>query len=213
MITKSLPLYIQAYELIREQIIMGERKPGDKLIESKLSNELGISRGPIREALRMVEQDGLIVNSDNGLIVNPMSYEDLRNIWECRIANESYAARLATDNISESDIEQLREYVSQAVKARRENDFKLYVETNVVFHDYITRLCGNSYLIDIVEKLSSFVLYIRASEFIKYGPREGMDEEHMDIIEVIQSKDKDKIESIMREHFIRDWEYNYSLWE
>jgi len=213
MITKSLPLYIQAYQLLKEEIILGIRKPGEKLIESKLSSELGISRGPIREALRMIEHDGLVVSNDMGLIVNPMNVQDVREVWHCRIANEPYAARLAIDHITDSKIEELKEIIRESIRLRRENNLKLYAETTAHFHNTITSLCGNKYLIEIIDRISSLVLYSRTLEFIRYGPREGMDEEHMYIIELLEKRDKNRIESYMREHFIRDWEYNYSFWE
>ena len=88
-LVKSKPYHIQTYELLKDMILSGEIVCGEKVNEMKISQQLQISRSPIREALRILEQDALIVSTPSGLFVNPMSSDTIRNVYECRIGLES----------------------------------------------------------------------------------------------------------------------------
>ena len=170
-IVKSVPLHIQAYNWFREQIIYGKVAGGEKVVESKLSAELNISRSPVREALRMLCADELLVTSDNGLIVNPMDYQSSLDVYEGRIALEPYAARLAAKRLSEEELAELKGCVDFAKAWRKEKGEEGYHEIiaqNSKFHAIISHACGNHYLQGYLDKNLGLMSLVRNNEFYKF---------------------------------------------
>ncbi|MGI6451823.1 MAG: GntR family transcriptional regulator [Desulfitobacteriia bacterium] len=133
-IQKSVPFHLQVYEIIREKILSGELKGGERIYENKISQELGVSRSPVREALRMLEQDEFLVfNSPSGLIVNPMNFQDMEEIYQCRMAVEPFAAKLALESIHEEDISALKQCVKEAKEYHNKKLFNKVIEVNTPF--------------------------------------------------------------------------------
>ncbi|WP_423798037.1 GntR family transcriptional regulator [Neobacillus sp. SAB-20_R2A] len=206
-VVRSVPFHLQIYRLIREQIISGQRKPKERLLEAKIAKELNVSRTPVREALRMLEQDGLIINVENALIVFPMQFEDIEEVYQCRIATEPYAAYLAADTLSNSDLSQLEKYIQQAEAAYQNQSFEEVVESNTHFHDLIVCASGNKRLIEINDRLSSLILLFRNAELKEFSrPRDYL-EEHRLILDALKSKNKSEVEKLVRIHIENDWSY------
>ena len=109
---ETIPAYTQAYEYIRDQILNGELDRGTKLTEERLAEEIGISRTPVREAIRKLEQEGLIQNKR---VVNP-SDMDLRHIFQVRILLEGFAARYCASYMTEEVLEKLKSCVISAAQ-------------------------------------------------------------------------------------------------
>lgn len=206
-IKRSVPFHIQVYQILREEIITGRKKPGERLFENKVSKDLGVSRSPVREALRMLEYDGLVVNTENGLVIYSMDFEDIKEIWQCRIATEPYAAFLATEKISLKEIERISRLVDQAAKAQQKGDYKTVAQLNEAFHESIVRASGNGRLIEIIERVRSLVLLARTTEFINYGPRENILKEHIQVLDAFRERDPFKAEATLRKHYEDDWIY------
>ena len=113
-VQKRETLKSQVYEYLKENIIYGNIKPGDRLIEEKISEELQVSRSPIREAVRMLEKDGLLsVNKSGGVTVVEPTIEDYRNLYECRVEIESLAAYYAAERRSSEKLEEIKSYLIQ----------------------------------------------------------------------------------------------------
>lgn len=206
-VIRSIPFHLQVYQIIREQIISGHRKPNDRLLEAKIAEELKVSRSPVREALRMLEQDGLIINVENTLVVYPMQFGDIEEVYQCRIALEPYAANLATEKISKVELAQLKEYIEQADLAYQESSFEVLIEFNTNFHDLITNASNNKRIIDILGRLRFLILLSRNTEHKKFSrPRDYL-EEHRLILSALESKDKIEVEKRVRAHIENDWLY------
>ena len=206
-VIKNMPFHLQVYQILRESILTGKFRPGERLLEFKLAKELGVSRSPIREALRMLEQDGLVITMENGIVVNPMEVEDIEEIYQCRIATEPYAGYLAASKIKDGEITELEHLVKQAEEAYKLKESERVVDLNTEFHDQIVRISGNRRLIEIVDKIRSLSILARNTELKVYSrPRDYLDE-HKEIVKALKGNDAQIVESIIRKHIENDWKY------
>lgn len=207
-IQKSIPFHLQVYEIIREKILSGELKGGERIYENKISQELGVSRSPIREALRMLEQDEfLVLNSSSGIIVNPMKFEDMEEIYQCRMAVEPFAAKLALERINEEDISVLQQCVKEAKEYHNKKQFNKVIEANTCFHDLIVEKCQNTRLKAFIQKIRSLAILSRVSEFQCYQREDGYLAEHEAILEAIILKDENGVEIRLRDHIVNDYAF------
>ena len=125
---KAPSYYLQAYNSIKEMIFNGVLKPGDRIYESKLATEFQISRSPVREAIRSLEKDGLLFLTDKSKItVYQPTKKDIEDIYECRQALESQAARLTTRNASDKELEQLENILLETKKSIEHFDANLII--------------------------------------------------------------------------------------
>ncbi|CDX00361.1 FCD domain protein [Desulfitobacterium hafniense] len=209
-ITKSLPFHLQIYEILKGKILNGEISRGERLYENKISQELGVSRSPVREALRMLEQDELVVVTSTGLIVNPMEFSDMKEIYQCRMALEPFAAKISADKLTNEDLAALRNLVIQARVYHNQKAYEKVVESNTQFHDIIIQSSGNSRLIGIIEKIRSLIILSRKTEFECYQREEGYLDEHEGVLEALTQRNGDEAERLLRIHIMNDFEF-YSL--
>ena len=151
-IEKKMPYHLQAYEILKQQILSGALAPGEKISDNKLAQEIGVSRSPVREALRMLEQDELIISTDSGLMVTPLDPDRLREIYQCRIALESYAAGLAAANITDKQIKTLENSIAQSRAFHKAGEYDKVQKANAIFHNTVINLCGNSSLIKLIDR-------------------------------------------------------------
>lgn len=200
-IIKNKPYHLQVYELLKDMILSGEIACGEKVNEIKISQKLQVSRSPVREALRILEQDDLVIPSTSGHIVNPMSPETVHNVYECRIGLESYAARLAIRNFMKNDYDVLINSVDECKKADANNDLVLLIDLNTFFHDYIVSLTKNDFIIAQVERIRNIVKLSRLKELqqgnydLSYAYKD-----HIDIADKLLEGDGDTVEQLMRKH-------------
>lgn len=207
-VIKSIPFHVQVYDILKERILAGNPKPGERLYENKLSEELGVSRSPIREALRMLEQDELVVVTNGGMSVNPMGLADLEEVYQCRMAVEPFAARLASSRLSEEDLIELSNLIELAREHHSVQEYDKVVMCNTAFHDLIIRSCGNERLIGIIQRIDSLIKLSRSVEFQSYRRSDEYLVEHERLLEALQLKDGDLVEQVLREHIQNDFEFN-----
>lgn len=206
-VIKNMPFHLQVYQILRDSILTGRFRPGERLLESKLAQELNVSRSPIREALRMLEQDGLVITVENGTVVNPMEVEDIEEIYQCRIASEPYAGYLAALRISDDEITELEQLVHEAEVAFNQKESERVVELNTAFHDLIVRISGNRRLIEIVDKIRSLSILARNTELKVFSRPCDFLDEHQEIVKALKGKDAHIVESVIRKHIENDWKY------
>ncbi len=104
-IARAEPLTDQVYGYLRQQILTGHIEPGSRIVESKIARELQVSRSPVREAIRLLHRDGLLVLCDGGITLFQPSLKDFKDLYELRFAVEPVAARLTAQHISPGDCE------------------------------------------------------------------------------------------------------------
>lgn len=150
-----LPLRDVVFNTLREGILTGKLKPGERLMEIHLADRLGVSRTPIREAIRMLELEGLVTMIPRrGAEVSRISVQDLRDVLEVRTSLESLAARLACERINAQQKQELRNAADAFVKSTLSGNATTVAQADVRFHDIILNASGNKQLIQLVSNLS-----------------------------------------------------------
>ena len=187
-----IPLRDIVFKTLRDAIITGEFQPGERLMEMKLANEMGVSRTPVREAIKKLEAEGLVImNPRRGAQVAPINEKDLKDILEIRKALESLSCRIACGKVSQEDVKHLRSINRAVAKAVRENDIPQIVEKDIEFHDAINLITDNARLAKFLGQLKEH-LYRYRLEFIKNMENcNTIIEDHERIIEAIAQKNAD----------------------
>lgn len=149
-----LPLRDVVFNTLREAILKGELKPGERLMELQLAAKLGVSRTPIREAIRMLEQEGLAVTIPRkGAEVARMTEKDMEDVLQIRDALDELAASIACEQISEEELAELRHTMHEFEESTKTGDVKRIAEADVRFHDIIYHATRNVKLENMLNNL------------------------------------------------------------
>lgn len=190
-----------AYRTIRDQIISGVLAGETKLIEERLAEEIGVSRTPIREAIRRLEQEGLIKNKR----VYKPSKLDLMHIFEMRTLIECYAAEKAAANMIEENLIKLK----QAVRDARNGGVNETVAANKKFHDLIVQESYNPIMIAEVDKMKSIIhIFSRA---VVINKRPLLIDEHEEICHAIAAHNGKLASELMRKHLEADLQFTLNI--
>lgn len=204
---KRATLKTQVYDYLKEQIIMGALKPGERLIEEKISEELQVSRSPIREAIRMLEKDGLLhVNASGGVTVVKPTIQDYQQLFECRVEMEPLAAFYAAMRRSSEQLKSIRASLLQMGKITENNNIKKVHDANVNFHEAIVISSGNQFLVSMISQLRGVNSFYRKS-ILEENPyhAEHVIHEHQQIFQAIVDQDADTAKRLMRDHIENDY--------
>lgn len=187
-----LPLRDVVFNTLRQAILTGELKPGERLMEIHLANRLGVSRTPIREAIRKLELEGLVIMIPRrGAEVAQITEKSLQDVLEVRRFMDALCAELACERITQEELEELKQACEEFEKATVTKDLKKIAQADVVLHDIIVQATGNKRLVQIVHTLSE-QMYRYRFEYIKDESKHGqLVKEHRIIYESILNKDKE----------------------
>ncbi|MEH7223466.1 GntR family transcriptional regulator [Bacillus sp. JJ1566] len=204
---KKLNLNEVAYQSLKEMILNGELKPGEKLKEVKLAKLLQTSRTPIRDAIRRLDQENLVkVYPSQGAHVTMLSKKIITNLYNCRAVLEGLAVRESIQNISKEDLLFIDESIYLARKYYSENDMKKTLEKNTIFHDVLIESSKNLPLIQMMENIRTQILRYRTiTSFV--GFRENFINEHFEIYQAVSNKESEKAELLMKRHILHDLEH------
>ena len=196
-----LPLRDVVFKTLRRGILTGELKPGERLMEIHLANRLGVSRTPIREAIRKLELEGLVTMIPRrGAEVANITEKNLKDVLEVRQALESLAIELACERITPENKEALREKLNQVEEAARTGDSSAIASADVAFHDAIVEASGNVRLTQLVSNLGE-QMYRYRFEYIKDERKHPqIMSEHRIMYESILEGDKVKAARIVMTH-------------
>lgn len=193
-----LPLRDVVFNTLREAILKGDLKPGERLMELQLASKLGVSRTPIREAIRMLEQEGLAVTTPRkGAEVAKMTLKDMEDVLEIRDALDELAVRIACQKISDEQLKQLEDMKELFEKSTQTGNVKKIAEADVTFHDVIYEATGNPKLVTLLNNLREQVYRYRV-EYIK-DPKNypTLIAEHEAILESLKNRDvKNAVEAM-----------------
>jgi DNA-binding GntR family transcriptional regulator len=197
-----------AYLRLRDMIVTGVLPPGADLHESQLSAQLGISKSPLREALRQLAQDGLVVaESNKGSLVAPLTFDDFREIYSLRRHVEPLEVRLAAARIDRPTIAALRANIEALDRCMRRGDNRGFAERDVDFHLILARTSGHRRLLRIQESLQAEMLRLVILRVIQSGMRTETAAEHRAIVDALEARDPDAAASRMLEHLERAEEW------
>ncbi|MCM1089610.1 MAG: GntR family transcriptional regulator [Butyrivibrio sp.] len=188
-----LPLRDVVFNTLRQAILTGELKPGERLMEIHLANRLGVSRTPIREAIRKLELEGLVTMIPRrGAEVAQITEKSMSDVLEVRRAMDALCVELACERITEEELAQLKEACGTFEQVVRTKDVKQIAQADVELHDIILQATGNQRLIQLVNNLSE-QMYRYRFEYIKdFSQHERLVEEHRIIYESLVSRDKER---------------------
>ncbi|HIW80685.1 MAG TPA: GntR family transcriptional regulator [Candidatus Acetatifactor stercoripullorum] len=187
-----LPLRDVVFNTLRQAILTGELKPGERLMEIHLANRLGVSRTPIREAIRKLELEGLVTMIPRrGAEVAQITEKSMNDVLEVRRALDALCVELACDRITKEELESLKQACDNFELAVKTKDVKKIAQADVALHDIIVQATGNSRLIQLVNNLSE-QMYRYRFEYIKdISQHERLVEEHRIIYQGIVDQDKE----------------------
>ena len=195
------PLHVQVAERLRVAIDSGELAPGTRLNEVELCNEMGVSRTPLREAIRSLATEGLVeLQPNRGAIVSVVSSEDVTEILPIMASLEGLGGRLAAVNMKSEKILQVRNIHNQMIIHYRNGAVDDYFETNRLIHELITEGSGNQTLVDTINNLSAKVRRARFSAHMTQESWAKAVAEHEEMIEALESRDSNRLESVLIQH-------------
>lgn len=184
------PLREVVCESLRDAIRRGVLKPGERLMEIQLAEELGVSRTPVREAIRKLELEGYVVMMPRrGTYVANMSIRDISEIFEIRTALESLSNGLAAERITPEELEHLQRLLVMISSYIETKDMDKIVETDIEFHDLLYHAARNSRLVGIISNLRDQLTRFRTLSMSYPGRLEATLDEHRTIVEAIAQGD------------------------
>lgn len=187
-----------AYRRLLEEIGRGDLLPGARLRETELAERLGISRTPVREAIRQLEADGLVAHIPRqGATIRVLDYTEVMELYEMRAVLEGTAARLAARAASELELDELAA-LNEELSATR--DTRAAYELNRQFHMTLLDAAKNRYLIKSVNALQKTLLIIGPSTLAEADRAHQAVREHGDLLEALRARDGTRAEALMRAH-------------
>lgn len=196
-----LPLRDVVFNTLRQAILRGELKPGERLMEIQLANKLGVSRTPIREAIRKLELEGLVLMIPRrGAEVAEITEKSLRDVLEVRRALEELAVRLACLRMKPEDLEELKLAASEFEGVLGDEDITVVAEADVAFHDVIYLATENERLISLLNNFREQMYRYRVEYLKKKEFHKKLLKEHEEIIRAIENGECDRATEVMSQH-------------
>ena len=186
-------------ETIRDAILKGTLKPGERVSEPELAERFGISRTPIREAFRQLESEGYLeVMPRKGAVVASLSERDVVEFYSIKSILEGHAARIAAERMSERDLERLETINAKLEQIATEGDIKTFFRVHNEFHELFIKASGNDKLTELINQLVLKFNRLRLASLAQPGRMAISVQEHRKIIEAFRNHDGDKAENLVR---------------
>ena len=196
----------RAYTEIRRRLLQRDYAPGVRLSESELSEVCGVSRTPVREALRRLALEYFVrIEPNRGAFVIDWSREDIADMFEMRAMLEGLAARKAASKATALQIQQMSDIISKIDKLARKNDTNMmssFLELNRKFHDVVFSASGSSRLTDVISRFVEQAVVVRTAA--QFTPEDILrsNQHHQELLKAIRSRNGVLAESIMRVHIL-----------
>lgn len=198
---KRVSLRGQAYDTLKQRILRCELKPGEAVTVAGLASDLGLGRTPVIQAVDRLMLDGLVeVMPRKGVVVSPVSLEDLVEIIEVRLLNECRAARWASERITDKQIKALRENLKAMKKTAASRDVEQLISLDSAFHEIISHATGNTILAELLGNLHDRSLRFWSLSLQVPEHNDRVVEQHSAIVEALANHDADAAEEAVRNH-------------
>jgi DNA-binding GntR family transcriptional regulator len=186
---------------LREAIISGDLPPGQRLLEVDISEQLGISRGTLREALQILENEGIVQSSHGrGKYVMSMSEKGIQEIYSVRSILEQEAIRLAAENIDTPGIDKLEQILQEMLAAAQTNDTQQVIDADFAFHQEIWRIAGNELLERMLHSISQPARIYLAIQVKLYDDLVSGISDHEEILAAVRGRDREQAAALIKEH-------------
>jgi DNA-binding GntR family transcriptional regulator len=198
---ENATLWQRVHEHLRDEILSNRLAPGTELQEVALSQHLGVSRGPIREALGRLAAEGLVtIRPRRGAVVTSLTKEEFVEAYQVREALEAFAVRLAVPRLADDELRDLERLADEMEKLAEADDVDDFFAANARFHLAIVEAAGNRQLIDIYRQLTGQMgRYRRVSLSLRGSLRRSV-HEHRAILRAVRRRDADRAERLLEEH-------------
>lgn len=197
----SLPLRDVVFHTLRDAILEGTLPPGTRLMELQLSSQLGVSRTPVREAIRLLSMEGLVKMSvRRGTVVEPIKASDLRDALEVREALEELAVRKACRNMDETTVRTLKRIEQEFEQALEKADTQKSAQVDVHFHEVITETAHNRRLTQSLTQLREELYRYRLENLKDEETFPQLTEEHRALIEAFERGDEQTAADVLKAH-------------
>ncbi len=197
------PLRDVVFNTLREAILRGDLKPGERLMEVQLASSLGVSRTPVREAIRKLEIEGMAVTMPRrGAVVAKMTEKDMADVLQVRRALEELAGEVACEQISMSQVKELQQ-ASDAFKrlvSDPASSINEIADADIEFHNLIYQATGNNRLMSIMQGFGEQMFRYRIEYLKEHENYPLLVGEHEGIVEGLRCRNKDEVVEIMRRH-------------
>jgi DNA-binding GntR family transcriptional regulator len=198
---KKVTYHIQIADMLRDMIMTGKLEEGDKVNEGKLCETMGISKTPLREALRVLSAEGLIrLVPNRGAFVTKPTFEEIAEMFDVMSLLEGFCAHAACEKMTPEDFERLEALHAQLEESSEQHDQGVYIRINNQYHSFVQEIAGNRTLNQIVEGLRKKILLYRFQSLNLPGRYESSIREHRDLLEAFRQRDYARAEALMREH-------------
>ena len=201
---KSRSVAEVVYRTLKNAIVNGDLKPGQRLVEQKLSDKMQVSRVPVREAIKRLEQYGFVARLPiRGIIVKKVSEQDVKEAFGVRAALESYAAYQACEHVDDEMIAALEKSIEASFRALKKGDLEKVRELNTQFHDMIYRASKSEMLYKLIQTFMDYIARYRkpllSSESNALVSLEG----HKAMVDAMRRGDKENVERIVKSHILQ----------
>lgn len=201
---RNIPVRERALVVLREAIIKGRLKPGERLVEEALAEQFQVSRTPLREAIHKLELDGFITRlPSRGVIVADISVQEARELYDVRGYLDGFAARLTTERLTDIEIVKLNRIRENIYSANKSMNHNMLREKADEFHTFVRNACKHDVLIDHLNKLYPHLLRYRNIAALHQGRMTLSGEEHLTIIDFILARRSREAELAMKEHIFQ----------
>ncbi len=191
-------LNLRVYSELKEMIANHRFKPGERINVERITKELGVSRTPVWEAIRRLEQESLVVNVTNkGIFMNTLSRDEALDLFAVREVLEGMVARLAAERIDEKTLGKLEDSLERQKKWIEKGDIIAYTREDFSFHTLIHKASGNAFLAEILERIENMIhpIGLKVKDFLSRFYKE-----HTELIRALRKHDPKETEAIFRRH-------------
>lgn len=196
-----LPLRDVVFQTLRSAILRGDLKPGERLMELQLASKLGVSRTPIREAIRMLEQEGLAITIPRrGAEVAKMTEKDMGDTLQIRRALEELAVVLVCDKITEEDVVELRAAMKHFEEMTKQDNVVELAKADVALHETVYRIADNPKLVQLLGDIREQMFRYRAEYLKDKSIYPVLIQEHRDMVDALEKRNKDLVVKITMKH-------------
>ncbi|MDD4297579.1 MAG: GntR family transcriptional regulator [Ruminiclostridium sp.] len=198
-----MPLRDVIFNTLRDAIVAGDLKPGERLMEVELAETMGVSRTPVREAIRKLETEGLVTMTPRkGTHVAELTVKDIVDVLEVRAALDGLATELAAQHIQQEHLRQLENIHRQYVAALQKENLAAAIKKDVEFHEVIYNASENVKLMSVAGNLREQIYRFRVLYMKDFSNASDVLEEHRNILKALEEQDQEKAGLLAKEHII-----------
>lgn len=200
---EKLSLTSKIFSILRDKILEGDFKKSEKLVEAKLAEELGVSRTPVREALKQLELEGLVENLPNrGVYVKGITRQDVDDIYTIRMAIEGISVEWAIERMTPEELKRIEEIYELMEFYTSKNDVDKISELNTKFHEAIYKATKSRYLEQILKDFQYYIKNTREKSLKTQGRLQTALDEHKEILENLKVRNKEAARKSLEKHII-----------